>query len=193
LAASTGAKQHDSVGSAALVRSDASRNATGAAMPSAAAGAAAPAQPAPSGPAGPPPPDTVALVTGDYVNAPPGKQLEYVDPLHEEFLHEERDDSWAYLREAELENSMVMELSEGRFRKDRIECRASICEVELSATGDQVAKLSEWMEQKNKQRSFSLDEPLMMRGSSFRGDDNTGSARILYMKPERAMPPPKKG
>jgi hypothetical protein len=88
---------------------------------------------------------------------------------------------------------MVMELSEGHFKKDRIECRASICEVELSATGDQVAKLGEWMDQKNKQRSFSLDEPLMMRGSSFRGDGDKGSARILYMKPERALPPPRKG
>jgi hypothetical protein len=144
------------------------------------------------GPGAVPTATSVAFLEGDYVNAPPGKQLEFKDPLHEEFLREERDDSWAYLREAELENSMVMELSQGHFRKDRIECRASFCEVNLSATGDQVARLSEWMEEKNKQRSFSLEEPLMMRGSSFSGDGNNAQARILYMKPELAMQPPRK-
>lgn len=145
----------------------------------------------PSEPGAARPAATVAYVVGDVIDPVTGKH-EYVDPLLEEFLREERDDSWAYMREAELESSMATELGAGDFNKERIECRASICLVELSATGGQVAKLGDWIELKNKHRSFSLDEPLMMRGTSFRGDGSTGQARILYMNPRRVMSPPKR-
>jgi hypothetical protein len=138
-----------------------------------------------------PPAASSNFIAGDVINLPPGTTIEYADPVHEQFVHEERNDGWAGLREAELENSLVMELSAGHFLKDRIECRASICEVELSAKGEQVELLRRWFDEKNSQRSFSPDEPLEMRGTAFSADASGAQARLTYMKPERAVPPPR--
>ena len=121
---------------------------------------------------------------------PAPDRVEFNDPMHEEFLREQRDDSWAYLREAELENSMVMETGVGNFNQDRIECRASICVVELSAKGGQVETLKRWFDEKNTQRSFSFDEPLLLRGASFSGDSNRAEARLMYVNPRRLLPLP---
>lgn len=56
---------------------------------------------------------------------------------HRELEREVRDDSWAYLVEAEIENSLIAETSLGNFRREHVECRATLCEIRLSGEGDQ--------------------------------------------------------
>jgi hypothetical protein len=109
--------------------------------------------------------------------------------MEEEFLREARDDSWAYVREAELERLIAPETGAGNFRQDRLECRASICVVELSAQGRQVELLKQWTEAQNEQRGLSLDQPLMMRGSSFSGEADVAKARFIFVNPQRMLPP----
>lgn len=66
---------------------------------------------------------------------------------HRELEREMRDDTWAYAIEAEIENSLVAETSLGNFRRDHVECRATMCEVRLSGEGDdQMTALQNWNE-----------------------------------------------
>ncbi len=56
---------------------------------------------------------------------------------HREMEREVRDDSWAYALEAEIENSLIAETSLGNFRREHVECRATLCEIRISGEGDQ--------------------------------------------------------
>ena len=56
---------------------------------------------------------------------------------HRELEREVRDDAWAYAIEAEIENSLIAETSLGNFRRDHVECRATLCEIRISGEGDQ--------------------------------------------------------
>lgn len=49
---------------------------------------------------------------------------------------EMRDDTWAYPLEAEIENSLLRDTSLGNFRREHVECRATMCEIRLSGEGD---------------------------------------------------------
>lgn len=132
------------------------------------------------------------FVQGEVINAPPPRHVENMQTMHEDFKREERDDSWAYLREAELENSVVMETSVGNFSRERVECRATICEMDLSASGEQIEKLKKWYDDLNAQRpGFSLQAPLMMRMSMFSVDNDKATVKFVYVKPQRVLPPPR--
>lgn len=66
---------------------------------------------------------------------------------HRELERELRDDAWAYAVEAEIEHSLVAETSLGNFRREHVECRATMCEVRLSGEGDdQETALQNWNE-----------------------------------------------
>jgi hypothetical protein len=114
--------------------------------------------------------------------------------LHAQFVREERDDSWAYPREAELESSMLTELSGGQFNKVRIECRTTLCEVALTAGDDaQVAALKKWFENMNEQWRISQSHrQLWLRLASFSHSVEGGSAtvKITYERPEQFLQAP---
>jgi hypothetical protein len=114
--------------------------------------------------------------------------------LHAQFMREERDDAWAYPREAELESSMLTELSDGKFDKARIECRTTLCEVALTARDDaQVAALKKWFENMNEQWRISQSHrQLWLRLASFSQSVEGGPAtvKITYERPEQFLPAP---
>jgi hypothetical protein len=56
---------------------------------------------------------------------------------HRELEREVRDDAWAYTIEAEIESSLIAETSLGNFRREHVECRATLCEIRISGEGDQ--------------------------------------------------------
>jgi hypothetical protein len=56
---------------------------------------------------------------------------------HRELEREVRDDAWAYAIEAEIESSLIAETSLGNFRREHVECRATLCEIRISGEGDQ--------------------------------------------------------
>ena len=51
------------------------------------------------------------------------------------FRKEERDEAWARPLEIEIQQSLEPEVSMGRFYVSNIECRTTLCEVRLLATG----------------------------------------------------------
>ena len=63
---------------------------------------------------------------------------------HRALERETRDDGWAYSMEAEIQNSMVNEVSTGAFRAEHVECRTTMCELRLSGKGDQGAAIKRW-------------------------------------------------
>ena len=134
----------------------------------------------------------IALDVENHGNGSPPVYRDSMQVQHEEFVREQRDDSWAYMREAELENLVVVETGRGSFRKDRIECRATICEIDLSASGDQVEKLRKWQQELMEQRpNFPPDAPLFMKSSSFGTENGTAKATLVYVAPQRMMPKPR--
>ena len=105
---------------------------------------------------------------------------------HHALERETRDDSWAYPMEAEIENSLVADTSMGNFRKEHVECRASMCEVRLTARGaDQAAALQRWNESL---RSQPWSPRLFMSSSSVSNNDNNVDALMIFTRPA----PPKK-
>jgi hypothetical protein len=70
-----------------------------------------------------------------------------VAAAHRELEREVRDDSWAYAIEAEIENSLIAETSLGNFRREHVECRATMCEIRLYGEGDdQTTAIQNWNE-----------------------------------------------
>ena len=128
------------------------------------------------------------------VNGNPVLRRESMETLHAEFLREDRDDSWAYIREAELESEMFDEINTGRFRKERIECRATLCEVHLTAQGDgQAAALKKWYEKRDELlRVPRPNSPLHVRMSSYTNQSEQGLAEVkfTYQKPTQFMAAP---
>jgi hypothetical protein len=69
----------------------------------------------------------------------------HLGDAHRALEREVRDDSWSYPLEAEIQNSLVADTSMGNFKLEHVECRATMCEIRLSAKGDaQSAALSKW-------------------------------------------------
>jgi len=105
---------------------------------------------------------------------------------HHALEREARDESWAYSMEAEIDNSLVPETSMGNFKKEHLECRASMCELRLTARGaDQAAALRRWNESLQSQ---PWSPQLFMSSSSVSNNDNDVDALLIFTKP----PPPKK-
>jgi hypothetical protein len=113
---------------------------------------------------------------------------------HDDFLREERDDSWAYLREAELESWMFEDINAGRFSKQRIECRATLCEVQLTAIGaKQTQALKKWYDVLSDQMHTPRPEaPMQVRMASFTPQNENGVAEVKFtwQKREEFMRPP---
>jgi len=128
-------------------------------------------------------------IVGFELNGPAPGHFENLESMHDQFLREQRDDSWAYLREAEFENSMVMETSAGKFNKDRIECRATLCELELSARGEQVPQLKKWYDAMS-QQGPDPNAPVMLRMASFSDETGRATVRMAWQKPARVLPSP---
>jgi len=104
---------------------------------------------------------------------------------HHALEREARDDSWAYPMEAEIENSLVADTSMGNFRKEHLECRASMCELRLTARGaDQAAALQRWNESL---RTQPWSPRLFMSSSSVSNNDDNVDALMIFTRP----PPPK--
>jgi hypothetical protein len=103
---------------------------------------------------------------------------------HAVLEREARDDSWAYPMEAEIQNSMLADVSAGNFKMDHLECRASMCEVQLSAQGEQQqAALRKWNDGLH---TTPVSSQLLMTSGSFISDDVATNALIIFQKP----PPP---
>jgi hypothetical protein len=138
------------------------------------------------------PRDPSAAISSNVENAPPGFVPGSGTPEHHEFLREARDDSWAYLREAEIENALLAETSTGKFRKDRIECRTTMCEVNLSARGEtQVAALKKWYQEFSQLQNTRPSPTLDMLWVTLAEDPQNGkaTASVVYTRPQQRVPP----
>ena len=111
----------------------------------------------------------------------PGHENEIGD-AHRALEREPRDDGWAYTMEAELQNSMINEVSTGGFTVEGVDCRSTLCEVRLSGTAAQSAAVKRWndalMGQPFGQRLF------MNYGSTF-SDNERVDAIFIFRKPKK--------
>jgi len=103
--------------------------------------------------------------------------------LHDSLEREARDDAWAYAAEGDIQNSLVAETSMGNFNVDHLECRATMCELRLSARGQQQsAALSRWHDG---MRSQPLGMRLVPRASSSIGRDADADVLIIFTRPPK--------
>ena len=101
---------------------------------------------------------------------------------HAALERETRDDSWSYQMEAELQNSMVADTSMGNFKLEHLECRSTMCEMQLSANGEQqTAALRKW--QDGLHTGPPAGSQLMMTSASVITEDNASTALIILKKP----------
>lgn len=145
----------------------------------------------PAQPSAMPPPADGAPLTASIENAPAPVYRDSMVEIHERFEHEARDDSWAYLREAEIESSLVMETSVGNFRKERIECRATICELELAARGDvQSAALKKWYERVSAlPPEAQPSSHLQFRMATYLTEEDGATVKFVYVAPQAVAAP----
>ena len=99
---------------------------------------------------------------------------------HRELEREARDDGWAYLMEAELQNSMVNATSTGQFKMEHVECRATICEVRVSGSSDQADAVREWS---NTLPSNTFNQRLFMNVSSTIASHERIDAIYIFRRP----------
>ena len=99
---------------------------------------------------------------------------------HRELEREARDDGWAYLMEAELQNSMLNATSTGQFKMEHVECRATICEVRVSGSGDQADAVREWS---NTLPSNTFNQRLFMNVSSTIASHERIDAIYIFRRP----------
>jgi len=106
---------------------------------------------------------------------------------HAALEREARDDSWAYSMEADIQNSLVADTSMGNFKLEHLECRATLCEVRLSATGEQQAQaLRKWNDGLH---SMPFGSRLMNTNGSIITDNEATDALIILKKPAPAPAP----
>jgi pimeloyl-ACP methyl ester carboxylesterase len=103
---------------------------------------------------------------------------------HRALEREERDDSWSYPLEAELQNSLLADASADGFTIEHVECRATACEVRLSGKARQFEAISHWPENGYPQ---TWSQRLQVRMSSTIGNGEQVDRLIILKKP----PPPK--
>jgi hypothetical protein len=103
--------------------------------------------------------------------------------FHQALEREVRNDAWAYSAESEIQNSLLAETSAGNFKVDHLECRATSCEVRLSARGkDQSEALSKWQQG---MRSLEWGNQLQPRASSMIGRDEDADILVIFTQPEK--------
>jgi hypothetical protein len=105
-----------------------------------------------------------------------------IGDAHRALEREPRDDNWAYTMEAELQNSMINEVSTGGFTVEGVDCRSTLCEVRVSGTAAQSAGVKRWndslMTQPFGQRLF------MNYGSTFSDNDRVDGI-FIFRKPQK--------
>jgi hypothetical protein len=109
---------------------------------------------------------------------------------HRTLERETRDDSWSYPLEAEIENSLVADTSIGNFRREHLECRATLCELRLSAEGgEQIEALRQWTSDIQK---FPWAARVVLSSSSSISSDTRMDALMILAKPPPTPdgPPP---
>jgi hypothetical protein len=99
------------------------------------------------------------------------------EEVHAALEREPRDDSWSYPLEADIQNSLISDTSVDNFKAEHVECRTSMCEIRLSAVGDQQAQaLQKWVAGVNAQPWASRIYPLGQTTSS-----NNGRTDVLVL------------
>ena len=101
---------------------------------------------------------------------------------HRALERETRDDGWAYTMEAEIQNSMVNEVSTGAFRSEHVECRATMCELRLSGKGDQAAAIKRWSDELGAQ---PFGQRLFLNHSSTISDHNRVDSLMIFRRPPK--------
>ncbi len=118
----------------------------------------------------------------------PGNENQIGD-AHRALEREYRDEGWAYMMEAELQNSMLSEVATSGFNTEHIECRATLCEVRLSGTGQQqTAGIKRWNESFMGQNS-ALGQRLLLNYSSSISDNDRMDALLIFRKPPQPDSP----
>ncbi len=105
---------------------------------------------------------------------------------HAALERETRDDSWAYQVEAELQNSTVPDTSMGNFKLEHLECRATLCEMQLSARGEQQsAALRRW--QDGLHTGPPAGSQLLLTSASLITENDASNALLILKKPPAAQ------
>jgi hypothetical protein len=104
---------------------------------------------------------------------------------HRALEREMRDDSWSYPMEAEIQNSLVADASAGNFTVEHVECRATACEIRLSAKGAQADAMSRWA---NGIYAQPLGSRLLPSVSSMVSNGSQSDQILIFIRPPK---PPK--
>jgi hypothetical protein len=104
---------------------------------------------------------------------------------HRALEREMRDDSWSYPMEAEIQNSLVADASAGNFTVEHVECRATACEIRLSAKGAQADAMSRWA---NGMYTQPLGSRLLPSVSSMVSNGTQSDQLLIFIRPPK---PPK--
>ena len=107
-----------------------------------------------------------------------------IGEAHRALERETRDDGWAYPMEAEIQNSMVTEVSTGAFRSEHVECRATMCELRLSGKGEQAAAIKRWSDELGSQ---PFGQRLFLNYSSSISDNNRVDTLMIFRRPPKNM------
>lgn len=103
--------------------------------------------------------------------------------FHQALEREERNDAWAYTAESDIQNLLVADTSAGNFKVDHLECRATSCELRLSARGtEQSEALTRWQQGMRSQQWGSQLQP---RASSMIGRDENADILVIFTQPEK--------
>jgi hypothetical protein len=101
---------------------------------------------------------------------------------HRALEREMRDDSWSYPMEAEIQNSLVADASAGNFTVEHVECRATACEIRLSAKGAQADAMSRWA---NGLHAQSLGSRLLPSVSSMVSNGSQSDQILIFIRPPK--------
>ncbi|HEV7609456.1 MAG TPA: hypothetical protein VGO61_19115 [Steroidobacteraceae bacterium] len=104
---------------------------------------------------------------------------------HRALEREMRDDSWSYPMEAEIQNSLMADASEGNFTVEHVECRATACEIRLSAKGARADAMSRWA---NGIHAQPLGSRLLPSVSSMVSNGSQTDQILIFIRPPK---PPK--
>jgi hypothetical protein len=105
---------------------------------------------------------------------------------HRALEREMRDDSWSYPMEAEIQNSLVADASAGNFTVEHVECRATACEIRLSAKGAQAEAMSRWA---NGIQAQPLGSRLLPSVSSMVSNGSQTDQLLIFIRPAKAPKP----
>jgi len=111
----------------------------------------------------------------------PGAANQLAD-AHRALEREARDDGWSYSMEAEIQNSMINEVSTDAFRAEHVECRATMCEVRLSGQGDQAAAVKRWTEGLGGQ---PFGQRLFLNHASSISNNDRVDALLIFRRPPK--------